>query len=84
MTRSKVILVGGEVIIAHDIDVCNLSKPCCIHNPSDHHMRTWPQHWRDDRGIMERICKHGCGHPDPDDITINRIHGCDGCCSRYT
>ena len=78
---TKITLVGGEVIIAHDIDVCDMSIPCCIHNPSDHHMRTWPQHWRDDRGIMERICEHGCGHPDPDDKSLDRIHGCCGCCA---
>lgn len=43
---------------------------------------------------MERICPHGIGHPDPDDIAFKRnrprfgedmakadsIHGCDGCC----
>jgi hypothetical protein len=57
---------------------------CTIHNMSDHHMRTWPQHWRSDRGIMERICSHGIGHPDPDNPWSNDdsnwIHGCDGCC----
>ena len=58
---------------------------CCIHNPSPHHMVYWPQNWRYDRGIMERICPHGIGHPDPDDPkTIadlwQNIHGCDGCC----
>ncbi len=66
--------------------------PCCIHNPSDHHMRDWPQNWRSDRGLMERICPHGIGHPDPDHLDhIERhlgreaaegesTHGCDGCC----
>lgn len=61
---------------------------CCIHNPSDHHMRTWPLNWREDTCVMERICPHGVGHPDPDDaahnIRIGReymtVHGCDGCC----
>lgn len=23
-------------------------------------------HWRFDSGLMERICTHGIGHPDPD------------------
>lgn len=63
---------------------------CCIHNPSDHHMRTWPLNWRNDTGVMERICPHGVGHPDPDDAAFNirmnlahmNIHGCDGCCRR--
>jgi hypothetical protein len=39
---------------------------------------------------MERICSHGVGHPDPDDIAFKfenglddamGVHGCDGCCS---
>lgn len=58
---------------------------CCLHNRSDHAMRAFPQHWRGDRGIMERTCPHGVGHPDPDDIRVrsgedNGVHGCDGCC----
>lgn len=63
---------------------------CVIHNPSDHNMRSFPTYWRADRGIMERICPHGVGHPDPDDLVFqdahfpNRaagVHGCDGCCA---
>lgn len=58
---------------------------CTIHNMSDHHMRTFPQSWRIDQGIMERICPHGIGHPDPDNPWTehdNRWHhGCDGCCT---
>lgn len=54
---------------------------CVIHNPSDHHMRDWPTYWRQDRGMMERICPHGIGHPDPDDANPDHVHGCDGCCS---
>lgn len=60
---------------------------CSIHNRSDHHMRSFKQHWRGDRRIMERICSHGVGHPDPDEYRIlngedNGAHGCDGCCAR--
>jgi hypothetical protein len=66
---------------------------CPIHSPSDHHMRDWPLNWRDDRGLMERICPHGVGHPDPDHLAhtaalrgdeaaaVEGVHGCDGCCS---
>lgn len=65
-----------------------VGRPCCIHAPSDHHMRDFPRHWRFDRRIMERICPHGIGHPDPDDAAYQRsaglpydgVHGCDGCC----
>ena len=72
-------------ILAHEEDLC-IGEFCTIHNRSDHSMRKFPQHWRGDRGIMERICTHGIGHPDPDEykLTLNEyegIHGCDGCCS---
>lgn len=68
----------------HAPAVC-VGEPCTIHNRSDHSMRTFPQHWRSDREIMERICPHGIGHPDPDDFRIRTgfdpgVHGCDGCC----
>lgn len=65
---------------------------CVVHNPSDHHMVSWPLHWRGDRGLMERVCVHGMGHPDPDHLAFvtatqgvhaaydEGIHGCDGCC----
>jgi hypothetical protein len=44
-------------------------------------MVDWPQRYRDDIGITERICPHGVGHPDPDDIFAqDHVHGCDGCC----
>lgn len=72
---SRVVLEGGEVIYAHDASVCE-GRVCAVHNPSDHHMRSWPQHFRDPvieaatgglhAGLMERTCPHGVGHPDPD------------------
>lgn len=63
---------------------------CCIHNPSMHAMIEEPMLYRTDRGLVERICSHGIGHPDPDSAlwlkTITKqdqdIHGCDGCCSK--
>jgi hypothetical protein len=38
---------------------------------------------------FERICPHGIGHPDPDDMAYWKsigeesmgVHGCDGCCA---
>lgn len=69
---------------------------CTIHNPSDHRMKDWPMVWRGDRGIMERTCSHGIGHPDPDDSDFRKrrdgdngnydsgIHGCCGCCATQT
>ena len=71
----------------HNVSKCAGSN-CCVHNPSDHHMRDWPMDWRSDKGVMERTCPHGIGHPDPDDAAYNasrgmeylNVHGCDGCC----
>ena len=79
-------LVGGERIRAHDPQRCAGFGPCCIHTPSNHHMREWKQLYRYDRSIMERLCRHGVGHPDPDDFKVRNsswgygVHGCDGCC----
>lgn len=61
---------------------------CCVHNPSNHPLKNAPLNWRADRGMMERICSHGVGHPDPDDMLFKKtnnipydsIHGCDWCC----
>jgi hypothetical protein len=64
----------------HDPTLC-VGRGCCIHHPSNHHMVTWPQNWRFDRYMMERICPHGVGHPDPDDLNPITTHGCDGCCN---
>lgn len=80
-------------IRTHEPDKCSGSF-CVIHNPSDHHMRDWPKNFRFDRYLVlvERICPHGVGHPDPDSLAYiestlpegrrgyEGIHGCDGCC----
>lgn len=72
--------VGMSLLQVHDPANCE-GQACTIHHPSDHHMVTWPQNWRGDRGLMERLCPHGVGHPDPDDLSADGIHGCDGCCA---
>ena len=69
----------------HQPDDC-IGEWCTIHNRSEHSMRSFPQNWRDERVLMERICPHGVGHPDPDDsklrgADISTVHGCDGCCA---
>jgi hypothetical protein len=70
-------------LVVHEADRC-IGEYCTVHNKSDHSMRSFPQHWRGDRGIMERICPHGIGHPDPDSPwpanSAEWVHGCDGCC----
>lgn len=81
--RWKLENAKGWLLGVHSPDQC-AGQRCTIHNRSDHHMRSWPQHWRGDRGIMERTCPHGVGHPDPDSPwepdSHMWIHGCDGCC----
>lgn len=66
---------------------------CTIHNPSEDSEAIGKRFWRADRGIMERQCQHGVGHPDPDSVrfwqrehgddfaSLHSVHGCDGCCS---
>jgi len=74
-------LVGGQQIRnVHSRFHCR-GGTCSIHSPSNHHMRDWTMNFRGDRGIMERICQHGIGHPDPDDPSRDMVHGCDGCCN---
>jgi hypothetical protein len=77
--------------ITHEPGQC-AGEHCVIHNRSDHVMRSFPQLFRWDRGIMERTCPHGTGHPDPDqeeffekafgeNAKYEWYHGCDGCCN---
>lgn len=72
----------------HDPADCE-GRGCAIHNrPSEHPLRDAPLFWCTDRGILERICKHGMGHPDFDSALYlekigkgyENVHGCDGCC----
>lgn len=63
---------------------------CAIHNPSYHPLSDAKQYMRSDKSwLIERICDHGIGHPDPDSASfISKqegngsiwVHGCDGCC----
>lgn len=74
---------SSQRVFTHSEEACR-GNHCPVHNPSDHHMKDWPQHYREDLNITERICPHGVGHPDPDCMVAKRdgngIHGCDGCC----
>lgn len=69
--KSDIVLVN-----VHNKKSCK-GEYCCIHNPSRHALADWPQHWREDRRIMERISPFGCGCPDPDSpAETDRVHGC--------
>lgn len=76
----------------HEPSVC-VGEFCPLHNPSPHVLLHLNQQWRSAAYLMERICSHGVGHPDPDHISAvaklkghafaptQSLHGCDGCCS---
>lgn len=74
-------------VYTHPAGQC-ANEICAFHNRSNHSLRSFPQSWNNHLKIMERVCTHGVGHPDPDDtkfITseIEGIHKCDGCCLEY-
>jgi hypothetical protein len=82
---------NGSILNVHDESKCR-GRACCIHNPSDHALKDAPLQWRSDSYLMERVCKHGIGHPDPDHLTFlkkvapelakgQETHGCDFCCA---
>lgn len=82
------------VVKTHGINDCG-GRPCCVHNPSEHHMRDWPIIFDMKKmALALRLCAHGYGHPDPDSLAYfctrkgigaNTIawlllHQCDDCC----
>jgi hypothetical protein len=77
----------GRIHAKEDCD----GPPCCFHSPSLHPMIEEKMILRTDWGVplIERLCPHGIGHPDPDSVAWLKkktgddswsIHGCDGCC----
>lgn len=89
LSAGELIAVSGCILTkVHPSSQC-AGTYCWVHHPSEHHMITWPVGWRSDKGTAERVCVHGVGHPDPDDVAFHARHGrdvtvhsCDGCCSR--
>lgn len=90
----------------HSLEACDRTRAaaarqgialnhCVIHNPSAHPLRNWPMTLRE-TNLIERMCPHHVGHPDPDSARamdfmrygrINdefgfTVHGCDGCCQK--
>lgn len=85
----KVSLPDGTVLTNVHSDIHCRGRACVIHNPTNHSMIFLPLTWRSDRGIFERTCNHGIGHPDPDQFPywkekgvfeVEASHGCCGCC----
>lgn len=77
--------LGERVVLVHPGERCEgRDIPCCVHSPSGHHMVSWPMKWRADTGVMERVCEHGVGHPDPDHLayvcSLTPEHDCAGEC----
>lgn len=89
--KDKVILGDGWALHnVHTADRC-AGQNCVIHNPSNHHMATWPHQWDNVLIMVWRRCPHELYHPDPDDMNFLRhrdkddasdrcLHMCDGCC----
>lgn len=80
----------GLVYWVHKQIVCQgNATPCVFHNPSEHSMRSWPITIRE-TALVERLCTHGVGHPDPDSVawfdSVGQegydVHGCDRCCTQ--
>ena len=74
LENSDVVLIS-----VHEANFCH-GDTCVIHKKTDHSMRSFPQHWRDDRKIMERINPFGGACPDPDNYWSRDsgewLHGC--------
>lgn len=84
---TEAVTARGGFVNVHDPRFC-LGEKCVFHRPSFHSMLLWPKNLRE-TGLMERICTHGVGHPDPDSAAFFErsalmpyaaSHGCDGCC----
>lgn len=82
---------GGRV---HTKEQCKASrkagapKGCVIHKPTLHRLTGAAQVVRSST-LIEDICEHGVGHPNPDSAAYLNwrdktehwgTHGCDGCC----
>jgi hypothetical protein len=85
---------GGRLVFVHTLKRCKGIPgkiPCVVHDPVAGSWDDLELIFRGDRGIFERICVHGVGHPDPNQIDFWKLagqeflgdHGCDGCCNEW-
>lgn len=73
------LLVTG--VVDHSPRHCDGDRACPAHDPTEHHMRGWPQWHGSLLRLTMRECPHGLLHPDPDDTRwYDGGHECDGCC----
>lgn len=86
-----VALENGVLTNVHEQSECDGRDRwwgCWLHDPRPHSLDRAPVRWRSDRRIAERVCSHGVGHPDPQEIIRCReveqrdveTHACCGCC----
>lgn len=85
--------VQGGSLRTHGPAKCASDQACPIHRPSGHPLTSAPMARREDLSLLERICRHGAHHPDPDALEHARRtlgtaaasnlarHACDGCCT---
>lgn len=79
---------SGSILRTHEETLDCYDYGCVVHFPSHQRLSEAPYNWREDTGVMERICPHGVGHPDLDSANhylrlgmgYMNVHGCDGCC----
>lgn len=86
MEAESHILESGQTVQTHPRGKC-FGTWCAIHSQMPGPWSSWPRLWRGDRGIMERQCPCGVGHPVAEmyDYVLNAgqewilVHGCCGC-----
>lgn len=83
--RELLRLESGQELQTHRWDECS-GQWCVIHNPLPGPWALWPRSWRSDRGLMERTCPCGVGHPAAEMYLWagfapgSLVHGCCGRC----
>jgi hypothetical protein len=79
-------LESGQVLQTHLRSAC-MGTWCCIHTQMPGPWSSWPRLWRDDRGVMVRVCPCNVEHPVAEmyepAIYLNReymlVHDCCEC-----
>lgn len=61
---------GNRIIHVHAPTKECFERGCTIHNHSEAAKKQGKQLWRHDRQMFERVCEHGVGQPDYDQITF--------------